>query len=455
MLNPDRFTIDDYIGKTFLCDCRKNHRVDIKNIILSETALSQLPEMILSAERKKAFLLFDATTYPILGKRVENLFISRDLSYHLYMLHEKEPIPDERTLGEVLVHFDKSCDIIVAVGSGTINDICRYFSSQLNLPYIIVATAPSMDGFASNVSALIINHMKTTYEAHMPLGIIADTSILKEAPMDMITAGVGDILGKYTSLCDWELARIILGEYHCPAIVKMVRKAISTIMVQLDHISDKDYLSIQGIMEGLITSGIAMSYAGNSRPASGSEHHLSHYWEMTRLFEEKPPLLHGTMVGIGTIAILKAYELLLEHNISFDKAKDRVMTYSQSRWEEHIHTIYHGASASVIQLELETGKNQPAHVFLRLETLEEKWDQIKELIQKLPTADSIYDILTSLSAKANPIAIGIEKETFLHSFLYAKELRNRYGLLQMLFDLGLSTEIAQKVWNYFELRMLV
>ena len=450
MLNPDRFTIDDYIGKTFLCDCRKNHRVDIKNIIVSDTALSSLPDTIVSMDRKKAFVLYDATTYPLIGKKIEHLFVSHEISFTSYTLKDQEPVPDEATIGEVFMHYDKTCDIMIAVGSGTLNDISRFISSQINLPYIIVATAPSMDGFASNVAPLITNHMKITYEAHMPIAIIADANLLSKAPMEMLAAGIGDILGKYTSLCDWEIAHIVTGEYHCSSIVKMVNKSITTITEQFELVQKRDPAVILSIMEGLVLSGIAMSYAGNSRPASGSEHHLSHYWEMIFLFQGKKSILHGTKVGIGTIAVLKAYELLLQKPIDFEVVRKEALSYSQEKWETKMKESYFEASDSIIDLEEKIGKNKPQNVIERLNIIEEKWDRISETIRKLPTADRIVEILHSLKAPVDPVSIGIDKETFINSFLVAKELRNRYGLLQMLFDLCLCEVIALEVWEYFE-----
>lgn len=117
--------------------------------------------------------------------------------------------------------------------------------------------------------------MKVTYGAKVPNAIIGDVTILKNAPMDMIAAGVGDILGK--CLVDWKLSNMILGEYYCTEIVKIVRKAIDIVVSETDNILKREDDSIKKVMEALVLSGIAMSYTKNSRPASGSEHHLSHY----------------------------------------------------------------------------------------------------------------------------------------------------------------------------------
>lgn len=443
-------TIPDYLGQEFSCSCGRTHRAPIHSILIEEGALPKLPKVLMDTGCIRPFLLYDSTTYSIAGKQIESILTGSNVAFSYHKLSETEPVPDEKTIGEVMIHYDSSCDLIIAVGSGTLNDICRFISFKLRLPYIIVATAPSMDGFASGVTPLIVDHMKTTYEAHTPYAIIGDISILREAPGRMIAAGVGDILGKYNALCDWSIAQLLLGEYHCETIEAMVRKSLATVLKFIDGVRSREPYAISGIMEALVLSGIAMSFAGNSRPASGSEHHLSHYWEMKFLSEGRKPYLHGTQVGVATIVVLKAYELLLVHPINFEIAREKASRYSESKWEADMMRCYGPAASSVIRLEKETGKNTPEQVIKRLELTQKHWDKIRATIELLPSSDSIRDILRSMSAPSSPMEVGIDQDTFIDSFLAAKELRNRYALLQLLFDLGLSREIAMKVWDYFQ-----
>ena len=386
----------------------------------------------------------------IAGEKITKLLTEVKHPFTNFILKSAEPTPDEKTIGEILINYDLSCDHILAVGSGSMYDLCRFISYKLKLPYLIVATAPSMDGFASNVAPLIVNHMKTTYEAQIPYAILGDTTLLKDAPMSMIAAGIGDILGKYTCLCDWEIAHIITGEYHCTSIEGIVKKSLETVVANISSAKQRDPLAVKSIMEALVLSGIAMSFAGNSRPASGSEHHLSHYWEMMYLFQEKKALLHGTKVGIGTVAVIKAYELLMSKEIDFEKAKIQASHYSKEEWDKHMQEAYLLAADSVIELENNIGKNSLSSVLPRIQLLEDHWEEIKAVTNKLPSSDTIRNYLKELNAPSSPIEVGIDKTTFINSFLVAKELRNRFGLLQILFDLGLALEIAELVWLYFE-----
>ncbi len=172
-----------------------------------------------------------------------------------------------------MVGYEGNADLIVGVGSGTINDLCKFISFKLGLDYIIYATAPSMDGFVSIGSALMLNHVKTTVDCHGPIAVIGDPEILAAAPMRLISAGLCDTLGKYTCLLDWKLSHLICGEYYCAEVVGMVEEALRAVSNQIDRIPDRDPAAIKAVMEALVLTGIAMSYVGNSRPASGCEHH--------------------------------------------------------------------------------------------------------------------------------------------------------------------------------------
>lgn len=449
MLLNSELAIPDYLDKDLSCECGRIHSAPIHQISIGEGVIHRLPELLLDKTFQKAFLLYDTNTYKAAEASVSAQLKNNRLSFVSYVIDDPEPTPDEKTIGEILIHFDIDCDILIAVGSGTINDLCRYVSYKLRLPYIIVATAPSVDGFASNVAPLIVKHMKNTYEAHVPYAILGDTNLLCNAPLPMISAGIGDILGKYTCLCDWQIAHIITGEYHCRTIEAMVRKSITAVVKQLEPAKSREPEAIKNIMEALILSGIAMSFAGNSRPASGSEHHLSHYWEMIFLFNNKKPVLHGAKVGIGTIAVIKAYEKLITKSIDFDAARELTAQYSFDAWKTKMQNAYGPASDSVIELERKLDKNGVKNRLARLNVLEKHWDEIRSVIGQLPSSDTVYHYLSELHAPASPMAVGIDKQTFLDSFAVAKELRNRFGLLQILFDLGMSGQIAEEVWDYF------
>ena len=195
-----KINLNDYLGHSMDCTCGKEHKTNLKIVDIDKDAVSRLPKHIEALGYKKPFLVADVNTWAAAGALVAEKLDVADISYKKYIFNEKELIPDEKTLGSLMMAFSRDCDVIVAVGSGTLNDLCKFSSFQLGLDYMVFATAPSMDGFVSIGAALITNYVKTTYQAHVPLAVIGDTDILAAAPMEMITAGLGDILGKYTCL---------------------------------------------------------------------------------------------------------------------------------------------------------------------------------------------------------------------------------------------------------------
>jgi glycerol-1-phosphate dehydrogenase [NAD(P)+] len=450
MIDPGLFSIHDYLQQTFQCSCGREHSTSLKEVNISQGALESIPALIKKYNHQKAFFLYDSNTYAAAGKQIREIMNKSKISYTDCILEYTELVPNESILGEIIVQFDHNCDLIIAVGTGTINDICKFLSYQINLEYYIIATAPSMDGFASSGAALIINNMKVTYDVRVPAVIIADINIIKNAPMDMITAGISDILGKYTCLIDWKISNIINDEYYCDIIVEMVQKSIKIIVDNIHLVQSRNPKVIFSIMEGLILSGIAMSFIGNSRPASGSEHHLSHYWEMMFLFQGKKMVLHGTKVGIGTIAVLKSYELLISKSIDFNRARTKIKSFSQKSWEETIKRTFQTAADEVIKLEEKVQKNTSIKVLNRIDLVEHNWDKIIDVVREvLPPTEKIITLLKELQCPVTPIEVGIDNETFLDSMIVAKEVRNRYGLLQLLFDLNLADETAKEVQEYF------
>lgn len=434
----------NYLNRDFICSCGRTHRCDIKDILLKKGAIKQVVTLLHKHHCLRPLIVCDETTYEIAGKQLDWLFDESSIKHELYCFPCKTPVADMESCLTLERNLPRDTDLILAVGSGTINDICRFVSFQKKLNYMIFATAPSMDGFASDVSPLIVDNLKTTYSAHVPTAIIGDIDILKDAPMEMIAAGAGDVFGKYTCLCDWKLAHLVTGEYYCEEIAELVERSIEVLVKSCKQIQTQKEEAVKNIMEGLILSGIAMSFAGNSRPASGSEHHLSHYWEMMFLFDGKKAILHGTKVGIGTVLVLRLYELFQKEALNFEEAQQKAQTFDREKWNEQMKELYRTAAGGVLELEDKIGKNTPEHVIKRLAVVKEKLPEIKEEMKKLPAADEVAALLHTIHAPFKPEQIGVSDIEVRNAVTAAKELRNRYGLLQLLYDFGLIETYAEK-----------
>jgi glycerol-1-phosphate dehydrogenase [NAD(P)+] len=446
-IDPKTMVLQDYLGKTFTCDCGKEHSTVIERVEIGKDALATLPSHLRDFGYTNPYVVCDEITYSIAGEKLIQILTDAGISV-THCILPKGFVPDEKALGTLLIHMDPKCDVVIAVGTGSLNDLVRYLSFKFDLEFITCATAAPMDGFASSVAALVVNNFKITYETHSPRLIVGDTEILKNAPISLITAGLGDILGKYTCLCDWKLSQVVNGEYICPHILEMVYSCIDQVYQNADRISQRDPEVVGQVMSALVLTGVAMSFVGNSRPAAGCEHHLSHYWEMRFMQLGLPPVLHGTKVGIGTVMMLKAAELLRTAKVDFDAARKRAIAYSQEAWEADIHRVYGPAAEGTIETERQAGKNTPAHVLARIDATEKNWEQICALLSELPSADDMKALLSKLGAPYFPAQVGIDDEMLRNAILFAKETRARYTMLQMIWDLGLSEAFADQIVAY-------
>lgn len=307
----------------FECNCdQKRHSAPVDFVEISNGAIDKIPEIL--GKFNKIYMICDNNTYRAAGERVEKILSDCGKLFSKLIIDEENVLPNEYTIGKILLNvvdhgrksdinkFSPLPDFFLAVGSGTINDCTRVVSYRLGIPYGVCATAPSMDGYLSAGSPIVHDRTKSTVQCTTPRYLIADLDILKDAPIDMLYAGIGDMFGKYTGMIDWELARDFTGEYYCEKIANDVMVATNKCLENGYKIKDREPECIKNIMEGFMVTGLGMAYTGNSRPASGSEHIIAHSWELFDILDGKKPNFHGLEVCEATILVGIMYKMLLE-----------------------------------------------------------------------------------------------------------------------------------------------
>lgn len=436
----------DYLGKPFKCSCGRTHSTGLEGCTVGAGVLTSLVDYVEKYGFKKVYIACDEITYGIAGEKVMNTLHDANIDAKAHVFTGGRFIPNEESLGKLMIDAPRDLDLVVAVGTGSINDMCRFFSYQMNVPYAIVATAAPMDGFASSGAVLMVDNIKQTIPAQTSLFIIGDTDILCGAPARMISAGLGDLLGKFTCLNDWRISKIVNDEYYCDTVVNLVKDCIENVLKNADKAASRDPKVIGDIMEGLVLTGVAMSFVGNSRPAAGCEHHLNHYWEAIEIQNGQIPVLHGIEVGLAEVVILKMTEFLRESRPDFDAAREKAKQYDQAAWEEKMKEVYGTASDAIIELEHESKKNDPEGRLKRIDKIEENWDEIVKLMNDyMPSAERMIEILKSLDAPYFPSQVGFSDEMLYNALVYGKENRARYTLLSMMGDLGVLEDLAKKV----------
>lgn len=199
--------------------------------------------------------------------------------------------------------IDSKAQIIVGIGGGKVIDAAKYAAYLRKLPFISVPTSASSDGFSSASASLLVNGRRTSVPAKLAYGIIADTDVIKSAPEKFLYSGIGDLVSKITALYDW-----VFEDEHGYAVLNdfamMIAKKAVNSFVRTPFESIKDDLFLRELLDSLAMSGIANEIAGNSSPASGSEHLISHSLDKTL----EHPQLHGIQVGIATYIMSKVQD---------------------------------------------------------------------------------------------------------------------------------------------------
>lgn len=438
-------SVDKYLNIELECDCGRTHYAPIKAINIGSGALNSLPGYVNDFGYKYAYILCDKTTYEIAGKKCEELLGNSGIAYETLIIRHMGF--DEATLGEIVINKPDNCDHMIGIGTGSITDMLRFASFKLGLPCFTIPTAAPMDGFSASVGIMNVNNLKATMPAHSTEVIIGDTDILKNAPYRMTVAGFADLVAKVNALNDWRLGVLINGDHYCRRIDRMVADYVDDIISKAGKLKERDPEVIGDVMSALLLTGASISLYGSSRPISGAEHHMSHYWEVLGDQRGKPYAMHGEQVAVGTVLALMLIEELRIVTPDFARARKAAETYDEEAWKKEIHRAYGNAADAIIELEEASGKNDTAGRLGRLDVIEAKWSEIKEMLDGMYSSEDMRSMLTDIGCPCNPKDIGITADILRDTFMYCKETRARYTVYQLAWDLDLMQELSENIIN--------
>lgn len=437
---------EELVGMKFDCECGKTHNVEINSVKIGSNIIEQLPELLNQFKNKKILIVEDVHTYVVAGKKVEGI-LSNEFSLKKYVFPQEHLLPDVYALGRVLMETEEDTALILAIGSGVINDICRYVAYKVHIPYAIVCTAPSMDGYASVVSPLITDGFKESHKAIYPYGIYADIEIMKNAPMYLLCSGLGDVLGKYIALADWSISNLLTGEYYCNTITEMVQAAVDRCVAAAPRIPERNSEVVKNITDALVLSGITIGMAGASRPASGSEHHIAHGWEiMFHTMNSEEKWVHGNFVGVGTVVMSMVFETLKDIDIKSVISERKFRYYDMNKWTKNIESVFGKVANNVINYKKDAIELNPDKRQQNAEKIARSWNDILNIANTtVPSSEHIKKILRDSGCVYHPSELGINKNLFIKTFIAAKDIRTRYGVVHLIDDLGLTEKTANLI----------
>ncbi|MGM9643331.1 MAG: iron-containing alcohol dehydrogenase [Eubacteriales bacterium] len=410
------------------CPCGREHTFDTKVVEIYSGLTKDTGKILLDAGfPTKILLVADENTLGVAEKEgltaslAASGFTVKKLIYSNMMYARIEQVREvEALLDDV--------DGVISCGTGSLNDICRVASFEKDKKFCIFATAPSMDGFASDTAPIIENNFKVSWFVRQPMVILADTKILANAPVELKAAGFGDMVAKYIGIVDWQISNLLTGEYYCPAIAELTMTAVKKMVALADKVTGSDEEAAGAIMEALVLSGLAMKLALSSRPASGAEHVVSHYWECYKLARGIWPEFHGKKVGVATLIINKIYRNIAERVEAIEPHKDA------PDWND----VYkHFSAEQIPEVEklnnpLITDKIDPAD-------LKAKWPEIRRIIlDVLPDNDTLLALMKTAGCATTPEEINVAPELFADGIHYHAFMRYRVLLTRMLPMMGIE-----------------
>lgn len=446
-------SVEKYLNVELECDCGRTHFAPIKAMNVSSGAINSLPKYVREFGYSHPYILCDKITYDIAGRRCEELLKADGADVSVLVIRHLGF--DEATLGEIVINKPENCDLMIGCGTGSITDMTRYASFKLNLPCFTVATAAPMDGFSASVGIMNVNNLKATMPAHSTEVIIGDTDILKGAPYRMTVAGFADLVGKVNALNDWKLDRIVNNGHFCQSIYAMVSDYVEDLLNKTGRLHDRDPEAIGDVMSALLLTGATISLYGNSRPISGAEHHMSHYWEVLGDQRGKPYAMHGEQVAVGTVMALMLIEELKAADVDFSAAREAAKKYDSEEWKENIRRAYGNAADAIIELEAKAGKNETEGRLRRISAIEENWSRIKETLESVCSSEYMRTVFAEVGCPCSPKEIGVSAEMLKDTFLYCKETRDRYTVFQLVWDLGLMDTLSDRVISRLKAEELV
>lgn len=411
------------------CSCGKPHEIFVRDMVIEAGALDKFPAYlakVYEGENKDIVIICDTNTYEVAGRQLQESITGSKV----IVLNSKDLHADNDGVAQVSELLLDAGDfkLMIAVGSGTIHDLTRFVAYQSKVSFVSVPTAASVDGFVSTVAAMTWNGLKKTFQAVSPILVVADTKIFAKAPYRLTASGISDLLGKYTALIDWEISHMVTGEYICNKVCELEFSALKEVcdnisLLQGDITDPNTINAYERLMYALLLSGIAMQMIGNSRPASGAEHHISHLWEM-EVINDKLDAYHGEKVSIGLMIVTRTYHKIKN---AIKKGLYRVNSYEGlelSALKEAFGPK--GLYESIVE------ENTPDP----LETVDtisfsKLLPEVAEIIDKLPSEETLNNLLTKGGCLKEVEDIQLEKSIIPKTILLSPYVRNRLTFMRL------------------------
>jgi|GEM_PF-50666 len=436
-------------------------RIRTRHLAIGSGAIAALGSLFVEAfPEAHPVIIADAETFAAAGAAAEASLTAAGLTPRRLILEARasdDHLICEDGINRALAAILKAEPnaIAVAVGAGTVNDIAKDASHQLDRDYVAVATAASMNGYTSTIAAVLVGGVKRTLPSRQPRVIVADIDVLAAAPKYLNLAGFGDLLSKPVSQGDWLLSHFVRGVPYDEAPNAIIDALFAELLTQAPAIGRGDLGGLTTLMEAILVSGYSMALAGSSAPASGGEHLVSHYWDMEQLTVNAPLLgLHGTQVGVATRASARLFQRLL----ALDPATINPAQLAARKPDASIYADLSAAhprldadTVAEIQGQLLKKQRFGAELEAELTQIRDNWTTIQGRISAcFIGVKRIETALAEAGCVATGAELGCDEARFIHTLRVCRQMRDRYVALDLIDDLGLLEGWAAAVVGEIE-----
>jgi glycerol-1-phosphate dehydrogenase [NAD(P)+] len=371
----------------------------------------------------------DDDTFAALGHRVERALAARFTVQRVVL--GRAPHADTATVARLTASLDERTDAVVAVGSGTLNDLCKMAAIARGCPQVVFATAPSMNGYTSLSASITEGGLKRSVRAATPVGAFFDLGVLAAAPIRLIRAGLGDSVCRPTAQADWLLAHLLLDQPYREAPFAMLAGDEDALLSQPRALVERDLPAMRHLVRTLVLSGFGMTICGGSYPASQGEHLLSHYVDMMRP-PGTPEALHGEQTGVCALAMARLQDRILGQpgdappvlRATAVERDDVIRHFGPERgeqcWREFAPKRLDQRRADELNARLAVG-----------------WDTMRARLAAVTLGSArMTAVLAAAGAPLAPGDLGWPASLFDAALAHAREIRNRYTFLDFAADLA-------------------
>ena len=426
---------------------------DTKALIIGNGVVCRTAEMFSQLfPGRKAIIVADDNTWEVAGKDAQKSLDDAGIESADAYIFSSEDFYAEWRHVEALKAFLENIDaVVIAVGSGVINDTVKYVSSLLGRRYMCVGTAASMDGFTAYGASITKDGNKQTFDCPAPYGFVMDSAIAAAAPKELAASGYADLIAKIPAGADWMLAEVVGSEKIDEFAWNLVQNGVKESLADPAAVFAGDVEKTQALAEGLLMSGFAMQAIQSSRPASGTEHQFSHCWDMEDLCYDGKHVSHGFKVGIGTLISTAELEFILEKGLEDVDVEACVQAWkSWAEMENEIREVMAGKPGHIARGLEETKGKYVDKDGLRAQiiALKEAWPVLSQRIrEQIIPFEKVRECLRSVGAPYEPEMIGVSRERFRKTVSYIPYMRSRFTNIDLIYRLGWMDEFLERMFG--------